>query len=120
MKVLDLLSLARANRPRFQLHINEFVDTFRRAPSGEERARLVADGPPHDGELEGLVSAIVSALCRETQTPAPTWVEHIASPSPFFVVPAKGYALRVRLMLESPPPFRVRKVFVPENYLSRA
>lgn len=42
------------------------------------------------------------------------------SPEPFFIPDARSYALRVRLMLESPPPFRVRKIFVPASYLDRA
>lgn len=119
MNVRELLIACRRDRNHFQLHVNGFVDEFRGAATPARR-EMIASGPTESGTFEGLAAAVISALCRETGLDAPPWVAETASPEPFFVLPAKGFALRLRLMLESPPPFRIRNVFVPETYLSRA
>lgn len=119
MTASECLILAKAAGSNFQRPINGFIDAFRRA-NAEERARMVEEPLCAQGRLEGLVSAVVSALCREVGMPAPPWVAEIGSPEPFFAFPAKSFEMRVRLMIESPAPFRVRNVFVPENYLERA
>ena len=119
MRICDLLATPAAQRTDFQRLVNAFIDEFRHANSAE-RAAMIAEGPQRCGKREGLVAAVVSALCREVSLDAPHWVRETWSPEPFFAFPARGFALRLRLMLESPPPFRTRNVFVPENYLSRA
>ncbi|WP_394824081.1 hypothetical protein [Pendulispora albinea] len=119
MRAIDCLRQAKEAKEAYQRPINAFIDAFRRA-SPEEKLRLVETPILESGALEGLVAAVVSALCRESGVAWPKWVETIHSPKPFFAFPARSYALRVRLMFESPAPFRIRNVFVPANYLSRA
>jgi hypothetical protein len=120
MNARQCLQEAHAAGPDFQRPINVFVDDFRRADA-KLRSQLVSESiGTKPGKLEGLIAAIVSALCRESGVETPNWAGTTGSPEPFFVIPAKSFELRLRLMIESPPPFRCRNVFVPENYLSRA
>jgi len=99
--------------------VSAFADEFRRLPA-EEKRMLVSTPLEQGGWLEALMAAVVSYLCHEADVAPPSWVENVTSPSPFFVPPARTFEMRVRLLLESPPPFRNRGIFVPENYLSRA
>jgi hypothetical protein len=119
MTAHELIEVCRSDEHMAQLHVSAFVGAFRRA-STLEREQLMADAPTTEGRWEGLVAGVLSALCREVGLPVAPWVAVTGSPEPFFEFPAKSFAMRLRLMIESPSPFKIRRVFVPENYLSRA
>ncbi len=117
---LECYRLVLTHPESYQLYVNELIDDFRRA-NPEIRVAMVRDPlPSFEGPMEGLIAAVISTLCRERNVETPDWVDQTWSPEPFFIWPAKSFAMRVRLMVESPLAFRLRRVFVPENYLSRA
>src|SRR5262245_16770906 len=101
MTASDCLRQGRDAGGAYQRCINLFVDEFRRSHADERRA-MVADPIDANGGLEGLVAAVVSALCREEGMTPPEWVGRVASPEPFFAFPADSFAMRVRLMIEAP------------------
>lgn len=115
----ELHQRTRAVGEGWQREINQFVDDFRRAPVAAKR-ELVRDPIVGSDKIGGLIAAVVSSLCRDAHLETPSWAGELGSPEPFFVLPARSFEMRLRLMLESPAPFRVRNVFVPESYLSRA
>jgi hypothetical protein len=119
VNVAECLRAMHAEPAHYQLPIGELMDAFRRA-SPEERAAMVADPHFECGPWEALLAGVVSSLCREVALPVPPWTEAISSPAPYFPFPAKSFAMRVLLMLESPLPFKLRRVFVPATYMQRA
>ncbi|MBK8869610.1 MAG: hypothetical protein IPN19_00815 [Elusimicrobia bacterium] len=104
------------NPAHWRIPLMDFVDDFR-----QEHNLLALQEPfsPGDPALDALLASTAESLCRELNIPPPTWLESVpASPKAWFV---SGFdSLRAIALAESPLDFRVRKIFVLENFLSRA
>ena len=102
--------------PNAILHLMEFVDDFRRtrdAFSVSEPFTL------SDERLDALAAATGEKLCLEAGLEPPEWLESVpACRSPWFVSGLES--LKAIAVVESPLPFRLRKIFVLANFLSRA
>jgi len=107
----------------FDRCLANFLDEFYAAPQAsalEEEPALLAPG---GGDLARVQDAYLAAtaeeLARKYSFPAPRWAagggRHLHRP--WFAVPLA--AVRAVLLLESPPAFRCRNLFVSGNALSR-
>jgi hypothetical protein len=104
------------NPAQWRIPLMDFVDDFR-----QHRNLLALQEPfsPRDPALDALLASTAESLCRELNIHPPTWLESVpACPKAWFV---SGFdSLRAIALAESPLDFRVRKIFVLENFLSRA
>ena len=115
MTTLDLQNHIRRDPGHWVVSLMDFVDDVRHAKNPKAFA-----GPFHsrDEKLNALVAAVVESLCAELRLAPPAWVEKTpASREPWFVSGLQN--LKAIALVESPLPFRRRKIFVLENFLQR-
>lgn len=97
------------------IHLMNFVDDFRRHKS----LRAVNEPfEPGDVRMDALLASTSEALCDELGLVTPAWLQEIpACEEPWFVGDLQR--LKAISIVESPLRFRIRKIFVLENFLSR-
>ncbi|HKB67923.1 MAG TPA: hypothetical protein VKC61_18840 [Pyrinomonadaceae bacterium] len=97
------------------VHLMKFVDSFRSCKD----LQAVADPFTHtDERIDALLASTAEALCDELGIEPPQWLADIpACHDPYFVSGIEN--LKAITIVESPLRFRMRKLFVLENFLSR-
>lgn len=92
-----------------------FVDDFRY----HKDPRAVAESfALTDRRLDALLASTAETLCDELGISGPVWLAEVpAAPEPYFVGGLES--LKAISIVESPLRFRLRKIFVLENFLSR-
>lgn len=123
-KTLAEVAALAAQGDSFDRCLANFLDEFYAAPNAAALAAAPALLAPQFGDLgrvqDAYLAATAEELARRFELPQPGWTvgEDRQLRRPWFATPLA--ALRAVLLLESPPAFRARNLFVSENALSRA
>lgn len=108
----------------FDRCVANFLDDFYVAPNAEALRETPVLLAPKFGDLgrvqDAYLAAMAEELGRHFNFPLPVWADEDSRKlhRPWFALPLAS--LRTVLLLESPPGFRTRNLFVSENALSRA
>jgi hypothetical protein len=123
LTLMEVASLVRAG-DSFDVCLANFLDGFYASPA----AAALSPAPPMlaatQGELghvqDAYLAATAEELARMFGLPVPDWTANAerALHKPWFA--SSLASLRAVLLVESPPAFRARNLFVSENALSRA
>lgn len=99
----------------WSIFLMDFVDDFRYYKNPAAIAEpFQSTNPP----LDALLASTVEYLCDELGLEAPVWLAAVpACKTPWFVSGMEN--LKAIALAESPLRFRIRKIFVLENFLSR-
>jgi hypothetical protein len=115
MTLREYKELIDRDQENWSRYLMSFVDDFRRT----RNLQLLAEPFTHDDSRIGaILAATAEQLCLENNLPTPQWIQNIqACERPWFV--AGMESLKAIALVESPLPFRLRKIFVLENFLAR-
>lgn len=99
----------------WRIPLMDFVDDFRYYKDpGAIRDPFAED----DEKMDALFASVIETLCDELGFAIPSWLEDIpACREPYFVSGLEN--LKAITIVESPVRFRLRKIFVLENFLFR-
>ena len=103
------------DRKWWKIPLMDFVDDFRRHkdPAMIQEAFIL-----DDERIDALLASVIEYLCDEMKIQIPVWLDKIpACREPYFVSGLES--LKATAIVESPLRFRIRKVFVMENFLFR-
>lgn len=104
------------NDPRWwRIALFDFVDNFRlhKNPSAIEEPFEI-----NDDSMDAVLAGVIESLCDEIKIAIPAWLDDVpACQEPYFVSGVEN--LKASALVQSPVHFRIRKVFVMENFLSR-
>jgi hypothetical protein len=112
-----------ANGDSFDRCLANFLDAFYAAPRADawrdEPEELAATFGERGQVQDAYLAATAEELANKYELEAPAWARspRRALHEPWFA--SSMNALRAVLLLESPPAFRARNLFVSENALSR-
>jgi hypothetical protein len=107
----------------FDRCLANFLDSFYTTPSEnawtDEPAELASAFGNLGRVQDAYLAAAAEELANRYNLPPPAWARSLdrALQTPWFATPMS--AVRAVLLLESPPAFRARNLFVSENALSR-
>ncbi|HEX8130741.1 MAG TPA: hypothetical protein VF527_16695 [Pyrinomonadaceae bacterium] len=97
------------------IHFMDFVDDFRYYKDPQAVAEPFELS---DEKVDALLASMAESLCDEAGIEPPEWLARVpACQEPYFVGGLEN--LKAFSIVESPLRFRIRKIFVLENFLSR-
>ena len=103
-----------------RIAVAEFLDDLKFASSRDEIRRRILEEPPCvDAHVDAYLAALAEDVAMRNEVRAPAWA---LAPHRFldhFWWPSKVIALRARTMVESPPAFRRRGIFIGATTLHR-
>lgn len=104
------------DEPRWwKIALMDFVDDFR---YNRDVAAIAQAFELGDEEKDAVLAGTIETLCDELSLPIPKWLDDVpACTEPHFL--SRVEALKAFSLAESPVHFRLRKVFVGDNFLSR-
>lgn len=97
------------------LHLMNFVDDFRR---NKDLKAVSESFELSDEKTDALLASTAEALCDELKLKPPEWLREVPACKELYFV-GELENLKAISIVESPLHFRIRKIFVLENFLSR-